>query len=183
MRTKLAALAIAPLLFLAACGDDKSSDTTMPGSTTSTMPVLFSISDSLATQPKYSTLVQALHASGLDETLGATEVYPRFTLFAPTNDAFDNLPSGVLTKLLQPKNKAALVAILRFHVLEGRILEGDLKSGNIYTLEGEALVVEHKPRVYVNGAKVSATDQIAANGVIHEIDKVLVPSSVNIDTL
>jgi uncharacterized surface protein with fasciclin (FAS1) repeats len=185
MRNKLVALAVTPLLFLAACGDDKTSDTTSPGqsSTTSSMPVLFSLTDSLASQTKYSTLVQALHVTGLDAIFDSTAAYPHYTIFAPTNDAFDKLPNGVLEKLLLTKNKAKLIAILRFHVLAERILEKDISSGRLSTLEGEDLVVEHKPQVYVNDAKVSSTDQLAANGVIHEIDKVLVPASINIDTL
>ena len=185
MRNRFLALAIAPLLVLAACGNDKSSDTTVPGesTTTSSMPVLFSLADSLAAQPKYSTLVAALHESGLDTVFGGTASYPQYTIFAPTNDAFDKLPDGVLEKLLKPENKAVLIKILQFHVLAERILEKDLSAGAISTLEGEDLTVEHKPQVLVNDAKVSSTDLLAVNGVIHEIDKVLVPSSVNIDTL
>lgn len=184
MRNRLLALAVAPLLVLTACGNDKTSDTTVPAqSTTSAMPVVFSLADSLAAQPKYSTLVAALYESGLDTVFSGTASFPQYTIFAPTNDAFDKLPDGVLEKLLMPANKAALIKILQFHVLAERILEKDLSAGVLSTLEGEDLTVKHEPQVYVNDAKVSSTDLIAVNGVIHEIDKVLVPSSVNIDTL
>lgn len=186
MRTKLAALVVAPLVLLAACGDDNgSSDTTLPGqsTTTSVMPVLFNITDSVSMKPQFSTLESALAASGLDISLDGDATYPKYTLFAPTNEAFNNLPTGVLEKLLLPKNKSILIKILTFHVLEGRILERDFSAGVLSTVEGQDLNVTHTPTAYVNGAKVSSVDMLASNGVIHQIDKVLIPDSVNLSDL
>lgn len=183
----LLAFAILPLAFLAACSDDESTDTTVPASTssttTSTLPVGFNITTVLATKPQFSTLETALRTAGLDVLLDGNTTYPEFTLFAPTNAAFDNLPSGVLDKLLLPKNKDALVKILSFHVLEERILERDFSAGEISTLEGQDLDVQHQPTVIVNGATVSAVDILASNGVIHQIDKVLIPDSVDVSAL
>lgn len=190
MRTStrsLLALAVLPLAFLAACGDDDTTDTTVPASTStttsSTLPVGFNITTVLSTKPQFSTLEDALHASGLDITLDGNTTWPHYTLFAPTNAAFNNLPTGVLDKLLLPKNKDALIKVLSFHVLEGDILERDFSAGVLSTLEGQDLVVQHQPTVYVNGATVSATDILASNGVIHQIDKVLIPDSVDVSEL
>lgn len=187
MRTKLIALAAAPLILLAACGDDNGgTDTTLPQETTttsSTLPVLFNITEAISMKPQFSTLEAAIKTAGLDVMLDGNSTYPPYTLFAPTNAAFAALPSGVLDKLLLPKNKDALVKILSFHVLEGEILERDFSQGKLSTLEGQDLVVQHTPTVLVNGATVSALDMIASNGVIHQIDKVLIPDSVNVNDL
>lgn len=185
MRKTLAVLAVAPMLVLGACSDDKSSDTTVPASstTTSTLAVKFNITTVLDMKPQFSTLVSALQTAGLDVLLDGNSTWPHYTLFAPTNAAFANLPSGVLDKLLEPKNKDALIKILKFHVLEGDILERDFSAGVLSTMEGQDLEVQHTPTVIVNGATVSSTDILASNGVIHQIDKVLLPNSVDVFAL
>lgn len=181
---KISAVLIASTLLLAACGDDNSgSDTTLaPSSTTSTsVPVpQGTIADVIAADSTYSTLVSALTAAGLLDMLKEPTHY---TLFAPTNTAFAAMDAGVLDKLLLPENKDVLVKVLSYHVLEGDIPEHDFSAGYLSTLEGTDLTVEHTPTVLVDGATVSATDIPATNGIIHQIDKVLVPATVDPDAL
>lgn len=180
---KISAALLASMLLLAACGDDNgSSDTTMaPSSTSTSVPApQGTIADVIAADSTYSTLVSALTAAGMLDTLKETTHY---TLFAPTNTAFAAMDAAVLDKLLLPANKATLVKVLSYHVLEGDIPEHDFSQGFLSTLEGTDLTVEHTPTVLVDGATVSATDIPATNGIIHAIDKVLVPADVDLTSL
>ncbi len=122
-----------------------------------------------------TTLVTAVKAAGLVETLKGPGP---FTVFAPTDAAFAALPPGTLTTLLKPENKAKLVAILTYHVVPGKVLSSDI-AGKIVTpktVEGETLDINATgPTVKVNDATVTKADVVADNGVIHVIDKVLLP--------
>lgn len=120
----------------------------------------------------FSTLVKAIKVAGLTKAL---EGMGPFTVFAPTNKAFAALPAGTLKTLLA--NSKELAAVLEFHVLSGKVLAKDITNGmTAKTLEGSSLTFTIKGmKVYVNGALVTKADVMASNGVIHVINKVLIP--------
>jgi uncharacterized surface protein with fasciclin (FAS1) repeats len=121
----------------------------------------------------FKTLAQALTAADLVATLKGTGP---FTVFAPTDEAFNSLPAGTLADLLKPENKAKLANILKYHVVSGKVMSGDIKPGNVPTVAGESISVQMKGnKVTVNEANVTKADIAADNGVIHVIDKVLLP--------
>ncbi|MGB3765732.1 MAG: fasciclin domain-containing protein [Phormidesmis sp.] len=125
----------------------------------------------------FNTLVSALQAAGLAETLSEPGPY---TVFAPTDEAFAALPEGVLDKLLLPENQEVLSQILTYHVVDGAVTSADLESGMVATLEGTDVdVVVDGETVTVNGATVEQPDVTASNGVIHVIDTVLLPAGVD----
>jgi len=126
----------------------------------------------------FSTLVAAVQAAGLEEVLRGAGP---FTVFAPTDAAFDALPDGVLEALLA--DPAALAQVLTYHVVAGRILAGDLVDGQVVTsVEGRPFRITLQGGARVNGVDITATDVEAANGVIHVIDAVLIPVEDNVDT-
>ena len=106
-----------------------------------------------------------------------------FTVFAPTNEAFEALPAGVLDSLLMPENVATLKSILTFHVLPQEVMAADIKPGEMVTVQGEpaTVVTMSKGDVTIQGAKITRTDVDASNGVIHVINQVLLPPSMSID--
>jgi len=122
----------------------------------------------------FKTLVAAVKAAGLVDTLKGKGP---FTLFAPTDAAFSKLPEGTVANLLKPENKAKLVAILTHHVLAGAVpskaVVGKILSPK--TVNGTSLSVDGTNGVMVSGAKVVSADVKASNGIIHVIDKVLLP--------
>lgn len=124
--------------------------------------------------PDHSTLVAAVTAAGLVETLSGTGP---FTIFAPTNAAFAALPAGTVDNLLKPENKDKLTGILTYHVVAGNVMAADLTDGQIVkTLNGQDLKVSIKDgKVMINGANVTAADLTGSNGVIHVVDSVLMP--------
>jgi uncharacterized surface protein with fasciclin (FAS1) repeats len=124
--------------------------------------------------PDHTTLVAALSAAGLVETLKGAGP---FTVFAPTNAAFKALPAGTVEGLLKPESKAALTGILTYHVVAGNVKAADLKDGQkVKTLQGGELTVSIKEgKVKINGANVTAADLTGSNGVIHVVDGVLLP--------
>lgn len=129
----------------------------------------------------FSTLVAAVKAAGLVETLSGDGP---FTVFAPTNEAFAALPDGLLDKLLEPANKGVLTKILTYHVVSGEVMAADVKPGKVKTVEGtEITIATSGGGVTVNKANVTATDVDASNGVIHVIDAVLVPAGVDVSKL
>jgi uncharacterized surface protein with fasciclin (FAS1) repeats len=127
-----------------------------------------------------STLVSAVKAAGLVETLQGEGP---FTVFAPTNAAFDALPAGTLDTLLKPESKDQLKAILTYHVVSGKVMAADLKDGQVVaTVQGAELTVSLMDgKVYLTDAKgnkvmVEQADVPADNGVVHVISGVLLPS-------
>lgn len=130
-----------------------------------------------ASNPDFSTLVAAIKAAGLVDALNGKGP---FTVFAPTNAAFAALPAGTVEDLLKPENKAKLTAILTYHVLPAKIASSAL-AGKLLTspatLQGGTLAVDGTKGVKINNAMVTAADVKASNGVIHVIDKVLMPAS------
>jgi uncharacterized surface protein with fasciclin (FAS1) repeats len=124
----------------------------------------------------FSKLVAAVKAADLAEAFSGAGPY---TLFAPTDAAFAQLPAGTLEKLLKPENKATLQKVLKYHVISGAVMAADVKTGKVDSAEGSALnIVASKGSVTVGGAKVVKADNVASNGVIHVIDKVLLPPSL-----
>ncbi|MBX7166161.1 MAG: fasciclin domain-containing protein [Pirellulales bacterium] len=132
------------------------------------------IVDTAAGAEDFSTLVAAIKAAGLVETLKGKGP---FTVFAPTNAAFAKLPEGTVDKLLKPENKDQLVKILTYHVVPGAVMAKDVvKLSQAKTVEGsEVKIVVKDGEVLVDGAKVVKTDLTCANGVIHVIDTVIMP--------
>ncbi|MEP6712711.1 MAG: fasciclin domain-containing protein [Ferruginibacter sp.] len=121
----------------------------------------------------FTTLVAAVVAAGLAETLSGTGP---FTVFAPTNEAFAKLPAGTVEELIKPENKEKLAAILTYHVVAGKALSSDLSDGQlIKTVNGQEVKVSVGDNVKVDGATVTAADLEASNGVIHVIDAVIMP--------
>lgn len=124
-----------------------------------------------------STLVTAVKAAGLVETLQGDGP---FTVFAPTNAAFEALPEGVLEMLLKPENKDQLTAVLTYHVVPAEVMSGDLEDGmKAGTVEGsEATISINYGDVMVDNANVVMADIDASNGVVHIIDAVILPPSI-----
>lgn len=124
---------------------------------------------------KFETLVAAVKAAGLVETLKGAGP---FTVFAPTDDAFAKLPQKTLDDLLKPENKAKLVSILTYHVLGSKVMAADIdgKKMHVKTVQGSDVEVDATHGVKINGATVVMADVAATNGVIHAIDTVIMPS-------
>lgn len=134
------------------------------------------IVDVAAEAGQFSTLIAAVKAAGLEATLRGSGP---FTVFAPTDEAFAALPAGTLDALLA--DPAKLTAVLTYHVVPGRVLAADaMKLTGAKTVNGAELKLKAgQGGVTVDGAKVVATDIMAANGVIHVIDRVILPPSAN----
>jgi transforming growth factor-beta-induced protein len=132
------------------------------------------IVDIAAGDDRFKTLVAAVQAAGLAETLSGEGP---FTVFAPTDDAFAKLPEGTLDNLLKPENKQQLADILTYHVVSGKVMAADvLKLSEAETVQGQNVAIKQDMgKVYVNDAQVVLTDIEASNGVIHVIDTVILP--------
>jgi len=123
----------------------------------------------------FKTLVAAVKAAGLVETLQGEGP---FTVFAPTDEAFAKLPAGTVDNLLKPENREQLAAILKYHVVPGKVMAADVKTMEAKTAQGQSVNLKvTDTAVTVDGAKVVKTDLLAANGVIHVIDAVILPKS------
>jgi len=132
------------------------------------------IVDTAASAGQFKTLVTAINAAGLAGTL---EGPGPFTVFAPTDAAFAKLQPGTVQTLLKPENKAKLTAILTYHVVPGKVMAADvMKMKQAKTVSGQMLAVRITGGgVMVDDAKVTATNIVASNGVIHVIDTVMLP--------
>ncbi len=123
----------------------------------------------------FKTLVAAVKAAGLVETLQGKGP---FTVFAPTDEAFAKLPAGTVENLLKPENADKLAAILKYHVVPGKVMAADVKTMEAKTAQGQSLKLKvSETGVTVDNAKVIKTDLLAENGVIHVIDSVILPNS------
>ena len=121
----------------------------------------------------FTTLVAALTAAGLVETLKGAGP---FTVFAPTDAAFALLPAGTVEDLLKPENKDKLIAILTYHVVSGKVMSKDLSEGMMAkTVQGGELTITLAGGAKVNGVTISTADIEASNGVIHVIDALILP--------
>lgn len=184
----LAVAAVAASFVLAACGSDEDSaattaaPTTEAAAETTAEPMADDIVTIASGNPDFSTLVAAVQAAGLVETLQGPGP---FTVFAPTNAAFEALPAGLVDKLLLPENKDTLVSILTYHVVSGKVMAADVAAGDVPSVEGSAITVTvDGGTVKLNdSATVTATDIEASNGVIHVIDAVILPPDLDISGL
>jgi len=132
------------------------------------------IVDTAVAAGSFNTLAAALTAAGLVDTLKGDGP---FTVFAPTDDAFAALPEGTVETLLKPENKDQLTAILTYHVVPGSVMSTDLADGMMAaTVQGGEIKVDLTDGVKINDATVTAADIKASNGVIHVIDKVIMPA-------
>ena len=127
-----------------------------------------------ASNDQFSTLVAAVTAAGLADTLSGPGP---FTVFAPTNAAFEALPAGTVDSLLLPENRDQLVAVLTYHVVPGAVTSDQLVGQRIdvATVQGGTVHIDGTHGVRVNQSNVTTADIIASNGVIHVIDRVLLP--------
>lgn len=190
-RTTLVAVAAAAALTLAACSSS-SDDTTNSDPAASEAAAVAdeaesemaseapagagTIVDIASTTDGFGTLVAAVQAAGLGETLAGEGP---FTVFAPTDEAFAALPAGLVDALLLPENKDALAKILTYHVVPGTVMAADITDGEVATVEGQNVTLSTADGVTVNGAKVVQADIVADNGVIHVIDAVILPPDVD----
>ena len=134
------------------------------------------IVDTAASAGSFKTLVAAIEAAGLAETLKGPGP---FTVFAPTDEAFAKLPAGTVEELLKPENKDKLVQVLSYHVVPGKVMSDDIagQKTEAKTVEGSTLEVDASTgTVMVDEAKVVMADIAADNGVIHVIDTVVMPN-------
>ena len=181
--TRIAAGLVTGVLALTACGSDGNDAdvATTEAESVAEEAEVGTIVDVAVGAGTFDTLVAAVSAAGLAETLSGEGP---FTVFAPTDEAFAALPAGLVDALLLPENEAALVAVLTYHVLGAEVPSSDVATGAVGTLQGEEIeLVVDDNGVTVNGANVIAVDVEASNGVIHVIDAVLVPPSVDPGTL
>jgi uncharacterized surface protein with fasciclin (FAS1) repeats len=132
------------------------------------------IVDIAASDDQFSTLVAAVSAAGLVDTLKGDGP---FTVFAPTNAAFEALPAGTVENLLKPENKDQLIKILTYHVVPGAVTSDQLAGQrlDVATVQGQTVHIDGRNGVKVNRSRVTTADIIASNGVIHVIDRVLLP--------
>ena len=131
------------------------------------------IVDTAVEAGSFSTLVAAVEAAGLVDTLKGDGP---FTVFAPTDEAFAALPEGTVETLLKPENIEQLTAILTYHVVPGKVMSGDLSDDMMATtVQGSDIMIDLDNGVMVNEASVVTADISTSNGVIHVIDKVILP--------
>jgi uncharacterized surface protein with fasciclin (FAS1) repeats len=172
------------VIVVSSCSDDVVSDssTTITAATTLGVvePMPGDIVQTASTTEGFSTFVQAVSAAGLVETLQGAGP---FTVFAPTDDAFAALPSGLLDKLLLQENRNLLVAILTYHVVAGKVTSAEAVSGTAVSVEGSNIELTVGNGIQINGASVVLADVEASNGVIHAIDQVLLPPTVDVAKL
>lgn len=133
------------------------------------------IVDTAVKAGSFNTLVAAVEAAGLVETLKGEGP---FTVFAPTDEAFAALPEGTVESLLLPENKDQLISILTYHVVPGKVMSGDIagKQMEVTTVEGSMADINAMDGVMIDGANVVTADIEATNGVIHVIDAVIMPN-------
>lgn len=160
-----AALAFNASLFAGDCNSGK----TASGSCTAGKDIVALASGA----ENFKTLVAAVKAAGLVETLQGKGP---FTVFAPTDEAFSKLPAGTLEDLLKPESKDKLAAILKYHVVPGKVMAADVKTMEAATAQGQSVKLKVSDAgVMVDNANVIKTDLLAENGVIHVIDQVILP--------
>ena len=161
------AIAIALISTVAVNAQNCPNSKTIPTSTTAHAEM--DIVDTAVSAGSFKTLVAAVKAAGLVDALKGDGP---FTVFAPTDEAFAKLPEGTIAELLKPENKDKLAAILKYHVVSGKVMSGDILAvGNAKTLQGGEVSIG----LTVDGANVIKADIGCSNGVIHVIDSVILP--------
>lgn len=180
--------AFRPLFLLAAGGMVLTAPVHANPQPTATPSASRTIVENAAALPDLSTLVAAVKAAGLVDTLNGTGP---FTVFAPTNTAFTALPAGTVDTLLKPQNKAELTAVLTYHVVAGKVTAADLArqiaagsgSATLTTVQGAQLKASMSGDNVIltdaagGSATVTTADVPQSNGVVHVINKVLLPSA------
>jgi len=174
-------LVVVASLVMAACAPAATpppapTNTPIPEPTATPEPMLKDIVDTAVADGRFTTLVAAVTAAELVDTLKGEGP---FTVFAPTDDAFSALPAGTIDELLKPENKQKLTDILLYHVVAGSVMAADVTAlTSAPTVLGKDVAVKvDMGSVYINEAKVIITDIATTNGVIHVIDAVLLPPS------
>jgi uncharacterized surface protein with fasciclin (FAS1) repeats len=182
------------LVALSACGQPSVDNTTAPqtAATPANLPTaappiaqtpttptasknLAQLAQSALTQGSFTTLSRAVQAADLTKQMAEQGPY---TVFAPTDAAFAALPKGTVDNLLKPENKQQLVKLLGYHAIPGQVTSSQLTSGQVKTVEGSPVTLKvntNTSTVTVNGAKVIQADIPASNGVVHVVDKVILP--------
>lgn len=166
---RLAALTVMGLLVLPAASAFAGAEAGKAGATAH-------LADTIKSSDKFTTFWKAAEATGFVEEL--KEQGTSVTLLVPTDEAFAKLPAGELDRLMKPENSNELAKLLKNHVLKGEVLSGEIagKATKLPAFSGEMLAIEGVGgTATVNGAKVTAADIRASNGVVHAIDQVLVP--------
>ncbi len=171
------------VLVLAACAPAATPQPTSPPMPTATpipptaTPAPQTIVDIAVADGRFTTLVKAVQAAGLVETLKSEGP---FTVFAPTDEAFAKLPKETLESLLKPENKDQLIKVLTYHVVAGKVLAADVIGlSEAQTVAGEPIAIKVEgDKVFINDARVILTDIEASNGIIHVIDAVILPPSM-----
>jgi len=131
------------------------------------------IVDTMIAAGRFTTFANAIKAAGLSDELAAKGP---FTVFAPTDEAFKKLPAGGYDNVLKDVGK--LKAILNYHLVSGHLMARDVKSGEMITLQGSPLsAAVSSSEIRVNGARVTETEIVATNGVVHSIDTVILPKN------
>jgi uncharacterized surface protein with fasciclin (FAS1) repeats len=197
-KINLFSLALASVIAFASCSDNNTSGSTTNTDTSNSTMASDTMNTTSSTQEQgvmvgganmvpsknivenavnsndHTTLVAAVKAAGLAETLSGAGP---FTVFAPTNDAFNKLPAGTVDNLLKPEMKNDLTKVLTYHVVSGSYRAADLKDGQkLKTVQGQELTVSVKDgKVMIDGATVTIPDVISSNGVTHVIDAVVMP--------
>ncbi|MCW1885943.1 fasciclin domain-containing protein [Luteolibacter flavescens] len=129
----------------------------------------------IAAKPELSLFADAIKASGVEDSLRRNG---RFTVLAPTNDAFRALPEGTMTELSKPENRALLAGIIQYHILRGEMKTGDISTEDVPTLQGSRVVLKKSDGiVWVGRGEVLDADIEATNGVVHVINMVLEPDT------
>lgn len=170
-RNALLALLIiaAPAAAIAGCGNEHAAQTASQRHNSD-------IVDTAVAAGSFNTLVTAVKAAGLVDVLKGDGP---FTVFAPTDEAFAKLPAATLEALLA--NKEALTAVLTYHVVPGRVMASDVvKLRSAATVEGSNITIDTSAGVKVDDANVIQTDIVTSNGVIHVIDRVILPKDLNL---
>lgn len=172
-------LTLALALGLVACGGGEATEAEAETSTGGEMDqpmgnaATSDIVDTAVAAGSFSTLAAALQAAGLVDTLKGEGP---FTVFAPTDEAFAALPEGTVENLLRPENRDQLVAVLTYHVVSGDVRAADVAGlTEATTVQGGSLAIDTSNGVRINDATVTQADIVCSNGVIHVIDKVLLP--------
>jgi uncharacterized surface protein with fasciclin (FAS1) repeats len=168
-RTRVGAALLGSALLLSGCAADARDGAEAAGTDTAGGSTVLDVA---ASDPQFSTFVQAVEAAGLEQTL---ELPGPLTVFAPTNEAFEALPEGLLDELLKPANKEPFTFVVTYHLVEDEITSDDL-DGEVTALSGQKLELNGGS---VNGAAVVQADLESSNGVVHAIDEVLIPPDVD----
>ena len=174
--SRIALVTLTSLAALAAAGCGPEQPAQSPSGAGATTEGEKDIVDTAVAAGSFTTLAKALAAADLVDTLKGAGP---FTVFAPTDDAFAALPAGTLEDLLKPENKAKLQEILKYHVVSGKVMAADVGGlKTAATVAGKDLKISVNGEVVmINESKVLKADVTAKNGVIHVIDKVMLPPS------